>query len=196
MIHRIVLAFVSAAAVLLVAPRADAEVSVTISKMHLCCGACVKGVEGALEKVEGASVKADQKSGTAVLTAEDAKTARRALGAIARAGFHGDTDHAKLKIKDNSGVKQGTTKRLELVGIHNCCAGCNKAIKAAIASVEGVQADTAKAKRKTLVVEGEFDGLALVQALNKAGFHVRAKGAAQEAAAKRKQKADGDNTDQ
>ncbi|WP_372897993.1 heavy-metal-associated domain-containing protein [Stieleria sp.] len=178
-----------AAIVLLANPLAHAEVTVKLSKMHLCCGACVKAVEGALEKVEGATVKADQDSGSAVVTAADQKTARKAIGAIGRAGFHGETDHAKLKMQDNSGVKAGVTKRLELVGVHNCCGGCNKAIKAALATVDGVQADTAKPKSKTLVVEGEFDGLAVVNALNKAGFHVRAKGAAKEAAAARKKKA-------
>jgi copper chaperone CopZ len=188
--NRIVSTVLSAAFVMLANPLAYAEVSVTISKMHLCCGACVKGVEASIEKVEGATVKVDQDAGSAVVTATDRKMARRALGAIARAGFHGQTDNDKLKMRDNSGVKKGMTQRLELVGIHNCCGGCNKAIKAAIATVDGVEGDTAKAKRKTLVVEGNFDGLALVAALNKAGFHVRGKGAAQEAAAARKKKAE------
>ena len=178
-----------AAFVLLATPLAHAEVTVKLTKMHLCCGACVKAIEGAVEKVEGATVQADQDNGSAVVTAADQKTARKAIGAIGRAGFHGQTDHAKLKMQDNSGVKAGTTKRLELVGIHNCCGGCNKAIKAAIATVDGVQADTAKPKKKTLVIEGEFDGLAVVHALNNAGFHVRAKGAAKKAAAARKKNA-------
>lgn len=166
-----------------------AEETVTVSKMHLCCGACVKGVEGALEKVDGASVKVDQDAGKAVVTATDRKTARRALGAIARAGFHGETDNAKLKMPDNSGVKEGKVNRLELIGVHNCCGGCNKAIKAAIATVDGVEADTAKAKSKTLVVEGNFDAMALITALNQAGFHVREKGSAKKAADARKKKA-------
>ena len=156
---------------------AQAEVTVTLSKMHLCCGACVKAVEGSIEKVEGATVEVDADKGTTVVTAGDAKTARKAIASIGRAGFHGNSDHAKLKMPSNSGVKAGTVKRLELVGIHNCCGGCNKAIKSAIASVEGVVADTAAPKSKTLVVEGEFDGLAVVEALNNAGFHVREKGA-------------------
>ncbi len=165
-----------------------AEVAVTLSKMHLCCGACVKAVEGSIEKVEGATVKVDADSGEAVVTAPDAKTARKALASIARAGFHGETDHAKLKSPDNSGVKAGKVKRLELVGVHNCCGGCNKAIKAAIATVAGVEKDTAEPKAKTLVVEGDFDGLAVVQALNKAGFHVVSKEASEERAKAAKQK--------
>lgn len=183
---RLIASLLCGALITLAPQSARAEVTVKISKMHLCCGACVKGVEGALEKVEGAKVEVNQDDASAVVTAPDAKTARRAIGAISRAGFHGQTDHKKLKMPENSGVKSGVIERLELVGVHNCCGGCNKAIKAAIASVDGVQADTAKAKSKTLVVEGKFDGLAVVNALNKAGFHVRAKGAAKEAAARKK----------
>ncbi|MCA9135173.1 MAG: cation transporter [Planctomycetales bacterium] len=190
MTHRIFSAVLGTAIAMFASQCAQAEVSVTISKMHLCCGACVKAVEGALEKVEGASVKVDKDAGSAVVTAPDQKTARRALGAIGRAGFHGETDNEKLKMPDNSGVKKGMVKRLELVGVHNCCGGCNKAIKEAIATVDGVTADTAEAKKNTLVVEGNFDGLALIAALNKAGFHVRDKEAAKEAAAARKKKAD------
>jgi len=154
-----------------------AEVTVNLSKMHFCCGACVKAVEGAIKKVEGASVKVDADAGTAKVTAADAKTTRQAVAAIARAGFHADSDHQKIKVADNSGVEAGKVKRLELVGVHNCCGGCNSAIQEALGSVEGVQSNTAKPKSETLVVEGDFDGLAVVRALNKAGFHVRAKGA-------------------
>ena len=186
--NRILSAAFGAACVMLANPLAYAEETVNISKMHLCCGACVKAVESAIEKVEGAKVEVDQDAGSASVTAADRKTARRALGAIARAGFHGQTDSDKLKMPENSGVKEGKIERLELVGVHNCCGGCNKAIKAAIASVDGVVADTAKAKRKSLVVEGNFDGLAIVTALNKAGFHVRKKGAVRDAAAARKNK--------
>lgn len=167
---------------------AQAEVSVTLSKMHLCCGACVKGVEGAIEKIEGATVKVDADGGTTVVTAADAKTTRQAIAAIARAGFHGESDHNKLKMPDNSGVKEGKVKRLELVGVHNCCGGCNSAIKEAIATVAGVEKDTAAPKSKTLVVEGDFDGLALVQALNKAGFHVVTKEASEARAKAAKEK--------
>lgn len=177
---RILSSVLSAAIVMFASQAARAEVTVTLSKMHLCCGACVKAVEGALEKVEGATVKVDADAGSAVVTAPDAKTARQAIASIARAGFHATSDHAKLKSPDNSGVKAGKVKRLELVGVHNCCGGCNKAIKEALATVDGVASDTAAPKATTLVVEGEFDGLAVVTALNKAGFHVRSKDAAAE----------------
>ncbi len=190
---RFVSTLFSAAIAIMASSTASAEVSVTLSKMHLCCGACVKAVEGSIEKVEGSSVKVDADAGKAVVTAPDAKTARQAIAAIARAGFHGESDHDKLKVPENSGVKEGKIKRLELVGVHNCCGGCNSAIKAAIATVAGIEKDTATPKAKTLVVEGEFDGLALVQALNKAGFHVVSKEASEERAkATKKKKAAGD----
>lgn len=175
---RIISSVLSAAIAVSAMQTARAEVTVTLSKMHLCCGACVEAVEGAVEKVEGATVKVDADAGTAVITAPDAKVARQTITSIARAGFHAETDHQKLKTPDNSGINAGKVKRLELVGVHNCCGGCNKAIKEALAKVEGVVSDTAKPKARTLVVEGDFDGLAVVQALNKAGFHVRSKEAA------------------
>ena len=190
MSHRFLSAVVAVVIATFASQTAHAEVSVKISKMHLCCGACVKGVEGALKKVEGATVKVDQDESSAVVSAADKKTARKAINAIARAGFHGVTDDEKLKMPKNSGVKEGKTKRLELIGVHNCCGGCNKAIKAAIAKVDGVEADTAKAKSKSIVIEGDFEGLAVVKALNDAGFHVRMKGAARERAQAKKKKAE------
>ena len=188
MSHRFLSAVVAVVIATFASQSAHAEVSVKISKMHLCCGACVKGVEGALKKVEGATVKVDQDDSSAVVSAANKKTARKAISAIARAGFHGVTDDEKLKMPENSGVKEGKTKRLELIGVHNCCGGCNKAIKAAIAKVDGVEADTAKAKSKSIVIEGDFEGRAVVKALNDAGFHVRMKGAARERAQAKKKK--------
>jgi hypothetical protein len=52
---------------------------------------------------------------------------------------------------------------------------CNEAIKAAVAKVKGVDADTAQARSRSFVVEGNFDALLVVRALNDAGFHVKVK---------------------
>ena len=38
---------------LLLTVVASAETTVTLSKMHLCCGKCVKGVDGAVSKIDG-----------------------------------------------------------------------------------------------------------------------------------------------
>ena len=66
---------------------------------------------------------------------------------------------------------KGTVTRLELVGIHNCCGGCTKAIKRALASVKGVQADTVKPKQTSFVVEGEFKAAEVIETVFNAGFH-------------------------
>ena len=101
------------------------------------------------------------------------RSRRQAIAALSRVGFHGKTNKDKLVFRDNSGVEAGKVSRLSLVGIHNCCAGCCKAAKDAIAKVEGVKADTLEPNKQEFVVEGDFDGAAVVKALNNVGFHVR-----------------------
>jgi len=143
--------------------------------MHICCGACVNGIKKAVKEIKGVSVDVSQKGKTTVITADSDELAQKAIDAIADAGYHADSDSKELTMKDDSGVKKGKVNRLELIGVHNCCGGCNKAVKKAIKTVDGVKADTAKSKSDTFVVEGNFDGLALIKALNKEGFHVRKK---------------------
>lgn len=160
---------------LLLATTAQAETKVTLSEMHICCGACVKAVNKAIDSVEGASVKVNKDEGTSTITADNEQTAARALQAVADAGFHGKSDNDTLEIADDSGVPQGKVERLELRGIHNCCGGCNKALKKALTTVEGVAGDNASPKNKTLVVEGDFVAQELIKALYEAGFHARMK---------------------
>jgi len=150
-----------------------AETKVTLTKTHLCCGQCVKAVEKVLEtaKVKGT---ASQEEGKVEFTAADDKAAQKVLDDLAAAGFHGVTTSQEVKVKDDSGVKEGKVKSLTLKGIHNCCGQCNNAIKKAVKTVAGVTSDDAKAKSSTLTVKGDFDAAALVKALNDAGFHVTA----------------------
>jgi copper chaperone CopZ len=153
---------------------------IKVSSVHNCCGACCKLIHEVLGKVEGVTeVTAKPKEADFTFDAANAKAARQAIAALARAGFHGKTDKEKLIFRDNSGVEKGKVSRLSLVGLHNCCPGCCKAAKAAIAKVEGVQADTLQPKKRKFVVEGDFDGAAVVKVLNDAGFHVRKEGANQ-----------------
>ena len=162
-----------------VAPATRAE-EVKVSGVHNCCGACCKLIHEVLGEVDGVSeVTAKPKESDFTFEAATPKAARQAIGALARAGFHGKTGKDKLVFRDNSGVEAGKVTRLSLVGLHNCCPGCCKAAKEAIAKVEGVEADTLKPNKRAFVVEGNFDGAALVKALNDAGFHVRKEGARQ-----------------
>ena len=159
------------------APAAAAETKVELKGVHMCCPGCAKAVAGVLKKVEGVSdVAVDQKTTTARFTAADAKAAQRALDALAEAGFHGDTGGAKdFAFKDDSGVKPGKVKSLTVTGFHNSCGGCVKSFREAIKDVPGVGQAAAKAKVSSAEVTGDFDAAELVQALNKAGFHVKVK---------------------
>ena len=169
--------FASALAGLLVvsiAAAAQAEVKVTLSGMHLCCGGCVNGVKKAVKEIAGVTVEVDGDNGETIVTAQSDAAAQQAIDAIADAGFHGTSDHDSLKMKDDSGVKAGELTRLELVGLHNCCGSCDRSLKAALADIPGIKAVASKAKSDKVVIEGKFDGLAVVRALQKEGFHGRA----------------------
>jgi len=165
--------FASLSALLVSVPTARAETKIELKGVHLCCSACTAAVKSALRDIDGVTATCDQKKKTVTISAPDDNAAQKALDALAAHGFHGDTGNSTLKIKEDSGVTAGKVTSLTLVGIHNCCGSCNKAIKNAIKKVDGVTGDTAKAKTGSLTVTGNFDGVELVKALNAAGFHVR-----------------------
>ena len=154
---------------------ARAESKVEIKGVHLCCGACEKGVVTALKGLDGVTQVSDRKGKTVTLTASNDEAAQKAIDALTAAGFHGDTGNKDLTVKDDSGVAKGKVKSLTLTGIHNCCGACTKAIKETVKKVEGVKADTAKSKDTTFEVTGDFDAADLVKALQAAGFHVKVK---------------------
>jgi copper chaperone CopZ len=162
------------AAALGVGVTAQAETKVTVSKTHLCCPACLSGVEEALADVKGVTHVSDQKAKTIEITADSDESAQAAIDALAAAGFYGTLDNDKLKYKDIK-TPSGKVQRLELAGIHNCCGACTQAIKKAIKTVDGVKAETVKAKQTEFVVEGDFSATDLVKALLDAGFHVSVK---------------------
>lgn len=166
-----------AAATLAGAGPAAAVEKVELKGVHMCCDGCAEEVAAILGKVEGVSgVSTDKKAKAATFTAADAKAAQRALDALAAGGFHGDPGKDKgYAFQDDSGVKAGKVKALTVTGFHNSCGGCVKSFREAIKDVKGVAGDNAKAKVTTAEVTGEFDAAELVQALNKAGFHVKVK---------------------
>ena len=151
---------------------AQAETKVTLKGVHLCCGQCVKIVGTAVSSA-GAKAACDQDAGTVTITAEDEATAKKAIAAMVKEGFHGTADDEKLAIKDDSGAGKDKVKRLKLSGAHNCCGNCAKALKEVVTNVDGVTATDVKAKSKSFVVEGDFSPADLVKALNGAGFHVK-----------------------
>ena len=143
---------------------------VEVTGVHLCCQGCVDAVDAAVKNVAGVTSRCDMERKTVSLTASDGAAAQKALDAIAAAGFHGGTDDARLAMKAVSSIPRGRVKSLKVSGIHNCCGLCCKAIKEAIATVDGVTGDTAAPGATTFQVTGAFEAAALVTALNAAGF--------------------------
>ena len=77
------LVLVSVSALAVVGAAALAETKVEVKGVHLCCKACVKGVDAAFKGVEGATATCDQKNGTVTITAQDEATAQKALDVLA-----------------------------------------------------------------------------------------------------------------
>ncbi|HEY8505334.1 MAG TPA: heavy-metal-associated domain-containing protein [Gemmataceae bacterium] len=161
-----------AAAALLLPAAAAAEVKVTLKDVHLCCGGCVKGVAAALKGIEGVKPACDRDAGTVTLTAADEAAARKALAALARAGYYGKSDSDKLAVPTPKGLPSGKVKTLTLAGFHNCCDACAEGITEAVQKVDGVERVTVT--RRTLTATGNFDAAAVVKAMHDAGFSVRA----------------------
>lgn len=152
--------------------------SLTLSSVHICCPMCEKAIREAVGKVDqvNAEVNRDEKSVT--LTFDEGATRRdaaAALEAIAKAGFYGKSNRARIQMKDESAGLDGKVSSLTVTGIHNCCGQCVKAIQGVVADVEGAQPAEVAGKVRELTVNGDFDAAALVQAFNKAGFYVTVK---------------------
>jgi mercuric ion binding protein len=176
MMTKFTMATAAALALAWVAPALAGETQVELKNVHMCCGGCAKEITAILKKVEGVTgVTCDQKATAAKFNAVDAKAAQKALDALAAGGFHGQTDSKEYAFKDDSGVKVGKVKSLTVTGFHNSCQGCVDSFREAIKDVNGVTGDNAKSKVTTAEVTGDFDAAKLVQALNKAGFHVKVK---------------------
>lgn len=152
---------------------------VEVKGMHLCCGGCEGGAKGAVEGGGGKEASTDKASGTLTFTVANDAAAAKALEKLAAAGFWGTIDSKTVALKDDSGTvlppkaKPVHVSSATYKGVHNCCEGCNKALKAAIKGVEGVQSDDAKAKEGSFTVKGTFDPAAVIKAIHEAGYHAK-----------------------
>jgi copper chaperone CopZ len=149
------------------------EIEVELTGVHLCCQGCVNAANAALRSVEGVGSHCDMENGTVTLTASDDSAARKALDALAEAGFYGTSDNPNLAMRPVGDVPTGKVKRVTVSGIHNCCGPCSEAIKGAIATVDGITGDTAEPGATTFEVTGDFRAADLVEELNAAGFSAR-----------------------
>jgi hypothetical protein len=110
---------------------------------------------------------------TVTFSAPDYTAARKALDALADAGFYGSSNNSDLSMRAPSKAPQGKVKCVEVSRIHTCCRPCSEAIHEAIATVDGVTGDTVAPKATTFEVTGDFFAAALINALNAAGFSAR-----------------------
>ena len=153
------------------APAAE----VTVRGVHLCCVTCVKAVTTALAAVDGVSDAAcDRRAQAVTFSAAGDKAALAGVNALAAAGFHGTATHAGREVHfPPSGAKPGDrADAVTITGVHLCCGACVKAAETAVfGAVAGVQV-VANRKTGTLTVTGNRVAVvAVVTALNKAGFH-------------------------
>lgn len=168
----------SASALLLLASTALAA-KVEVKGAHLCCGACVKGVEKAMSGVSGVSgLSSDREAKTITFTADDEKSAQAGLDALAKGGFHGQAtiDGKEAKLPD-SGAKEGAkANSISLSEVHLCCPACVKAVEAAVKKVDGVsEVKCDRAASSCSVTGTNVVVTAVVKALNDEGFHATVK---------------------
>jgi copper chaperone CopZ len=149
---------------------ARAESTVKLSNVHLCCKSCVKGVATAVSKVSGATAECDADARTVTLTAADSAAAQKAVDALVAAGYYGKSEDAAIKLKDNSGAKDGKVASLTVADVHLCCGKCVTAVNKAIEGVKGVTGTTAEKNAKTFEVKGDFNPKEVFAALQATGL--------------------------
>jgi periplasmic mercuric ion binding protein len=159
---------ISAALILL--PRLALAGEVKVTGVHLCCKACVKAAEEALDVDGVTDFSVDRESRTIVIVTDDAEAA---LAALTNAGFYGRIagrpEPESPAIKDESAAKS-----FQLTRTHLCCGQCQKAIVAAIRSVPNVE--TVEIEDEVLTVTANRDGVRpskVLDAIHKAGFHAQ-----------------------
>ena len=156
-------------------PLPEGEVVVTLSGVHLCCGACVQAVSKIASDPKnafpsGVEIVGDRDAGTIVVKAPSGKAAVAALEAVSAAGFHGTSDHEAVGIVDLE-RNASSTDEMVVQGVHLCCGGCVRAFKKAVESVEGVEACDAKTDAGQVQVSGKrFKPYEVMMALRAAGF--------------------------
>jgi copper chaperone CopZ len=146
-----------------------ADVSVTLSNVHLCCDSCVTGVTKALSGVKATS-EADKDAETVVLTAADKPTLQQAVNALVAAGYFGKSSDADIKMVNDSGAKDATVEGTDVNGVHLCCGKCASTVNDVLATVPGVTGTTAKKGAKTFSIQGDFNQKAAINALDNAGL--------------------------
>ena len=149
---------------------AQAESTVKLTGVHLCCKSCVKGVDKAVGAVTGVTAASDMDASTVTLTAPDTTAAQKAVDALVAAGYYGKSEDAGVKFNSETGAKDAKVTSLTVKDVHLCCGKCVKAVNAALAGVSGVTGNTAEKDATSFEVKGDFSPVEVFAALQKAGL--------------------------
>ena len=147
-----------------------ADVTVTITNIHMCCGKCVKLANKTVASIDGASSVSDETNRTVVVTAPDSATLQKAVDALVKAGFYGVSSDDSIKINGETGAKGEKVQTLKVKDVHLCCPSCVKAVNKALKDVPGVTANTATKGAESFEVTGDFKDSDVFDALKKAGL--------------------------
>jgi copper chaperone CopZ len=146
------------------------DTTVKLSEVHLCCNSCVKGIDKAVSKVNGATAQCDKDAGTVTITAPDKATAQKAVNALVAGGYFGTSSDSAIKVVSRSGAKDAKVQSLKLNGVHLCCNKCVTSVTDALSKVPGVTGNTAAKGAESFEVTGDFNAKEACTALNKAGL--------------------------
>jgi len=147
-----------------------ADVTVTITDVHICCQSCVKGVAKAVANVKGLTARTDQDAGTVTLTGPDTATVQRGADALVAAGFFGKSSDPAIKINAETGAKNQKVQSIKIEGLHLCCGKCVNSVNEVLGTVPGVTGNTAAKGAKSFEVAGNFNDKDVFDALQKAGL--------------------------
>jgi copper chaperone CopZ len=142
--------------------------TITLSGVHLCCKGCIKGVEKAAESA-GATATADHKTNTVSIESKDEDTAKKAVAALAQAGYYGKSSYAPISIQNTETDKKVSSATVS--GVHLCCRKCAKAIDHVVENLKGATEHTATSQAKSFKIKGDFTLKALQEALHAQGLH-------------------------
>jgi periplasmic mercuric ion binding protein len=154
------------AALALLPLSAALAADVKVSGIHNCCPMCTDPLTAALTNAGATDVKAAPTEVS--FSAPDAATADKAVKALFDAGFAGKVEGAKAP----EVAKVPKAKNLKIVGLHNCCGQCAKAIREAIKPFTG----TNPALQGGILVmssDKDIDADAVLKALRDKGYSGR-----------------------
>ena len=145
--------------------------SVEIKGAHVCCPKCVAAITDILQKVDGVSdPAADKSTGVITFTTKNDKTTTTAITALLDGGFIGAaSDDGKAVKPELTSPKAGDkADAVTVANTHVCCPKCQAAIK-------GTLPADAKAEfpdKTTVKITGkDLDKAEILESLRKAGFN-------------------------